>query len=55
VHQLDDVARRDAHAPQRGAADDATVVLHHDDARVEPQELEQLEQRGARRRRAARR
>src|SRR5712692_11813897 len=37
MHQLDGVARGDAHLAQRGTAHDAAVVLHHHGARVQLQ------------------
>src|SRR2546422_5117210 len=46
VHQLDRVALRHAHVPQRRAAHDAAVLLDHDGARIERERPEQLEQRG---------
>src|SRR2546422_7944973 len=46
VHQLDRVALRHPHVPQRRAAHDAAVVLDHDGARIERERPEQLEQRG---------
>src|SRR6267142_23734 len=45
VHQLDGVARGDAHVAQRGPAHDAAVVLDDDGARVELQRRQQLQQR----------
>src|SRR3989454_463331 len=52
MHQLDRVARPDGHCPERRTPHDRAVVLHDDDARVERERFEQLEQRGAPRHRA---
>src|SRR6266851_4054710 len=47
MHQLDGIARGDAHVAQRRPAHDAAVVLHHHGTRVEFQCRQELEQRRA--------
>src|SRR3989442_4062209 len=52
MHQLDRVARSYRHVAELRAAHDRAVVLDDDDARIELQRAEQLEQGGASRHRA---
>src|SRR6185295_9572643 len=45
MHELDGVPVRHHRLPQPHPADDLAVPLHHDRARIEPEELEELEER----------